>query len=213
MPGAFVLGRLGGRTVLVQQGRCHLYEGFGPDKVCMGVRVMAGLGADTLILTNAAGALDPQFDAGGLMCISDQINFTGVSPLSGPNHEWPGASASPDMSAIYDAGLRDLACRCALELGIRLERGVYIGVRGPQMESPAETACSASGAPMPVGMSSVLEVIAARHMGLRVLGISCLTNKNLPDCMRPAPLEEVIAVAGRAGKDLGRLVEAVVTKL
>lgn len=78
--GAFVLGRLGGRTVLVQQGRCHLYEGFGPDKVCMGVRVMAGLGADTLILTNAAGALDPQFDAGGLMCISDQINFTGASP-------------------------------------------------------------------------------------------------------------------------------------
>ena len=189
--GAFVLGRLGGRTVLVQQGRCHLYEGFGPDKVCMGVRVMAGLGADTLILTNAAGALDPQFDAGGLMCISDQINFTGVSPLSGPNHEAWG-ERFPDMSAIYDAGLRDLACRCALELGIRLERGVYIGVRG---------------------MSSVLEVIAARHMGLRVLGISCLTNKNLPDCMRPAPLEEVIAVAGRAGKDLGRLVEAVVTKL
>ena len=156
---------------------------------------MAGLGADTLILTNAAGALDPQFDAGGLMCISDQINFTGVSPLSGPNHEAWG-ERFPDMSAIYDAGLRDLACRCALELGIRLERGVYIGVRGPQM-----------------GMSSVLEVIAARHMGLRVLGISCLTNKNLPDCMRPAPLEEVIAVAGRAGKDLGRLVEAVVTKL
>ena len=200
--GAFVLGRLGGRTVLVQQGRCHLYEGFGPDKVCMGVRVMAGLGADTLILTNAAGALDPQFDAGGLMCISDQINFTGVSPLSGPNHEAWG-ERFPDMSAIYDAGLRDLACRCALELGIRLERGVYIGVRGPQLESPADA----------VGMSSVLEVIAARHMGLRVLGISCLTNKNLPDCMRPAPLEEVIAVAGRAGKDLGRLVEAVVTKL
>ena len=127
--GAFVQGRLGGRTVLVQQGRCHLYEGFGPDKVCMGVRVMAGLGADTLILTNAAGALDPQFDAGGLMCISDQINFTGVSPLSGPNHEAWG-ERFPDMSAIYDAGLRDLACRCALELGIRLERGVYIGVRG-----------------------------------------------------------------------------------
>ena len=143
--GAFVLGRLGGRTVLVQQGRCHLYEGFGPDKVCMGVRVMAGLGADTLILTNAAGALDPQFDAGGLMCISDQINFTGASPLSGPNHEAWG-ERFPDMSAIYDAGLRDLACACALELGIRLERGVYIGVRGPQMESPA---CSAGGAPMP----------------------------------------------------------------
>ena len=130
--GAFVLGRLGGRTVLVQQGRCHLYEGFGPDKVCMGVRVMAGLGADTLILTNAAGALDPQFDAGGLMCISDQINFTGVSPLSGPNHEAWG-ERFPDMSAIYDAGLRDLACRCALELGIRLERGVYIGVRDPHV--------------------------------------------------------------------------------
>ena len=194
--GAFVLGRLGGRTVLVQQGRCHLYEGFGPDKVCMGVRVMAGLGADTLILTNAAGALDPQFDAGGLMCISDQINFTGVSPLSGPNHEAWGERF-----------------RCALELGSRLERGVYIGVRGPQMESPAETRMFRQWGADAVGMSSVLEVIAARHMGLRVLGISCLTNKNLPDCMRPAPLEEIIAVAGRAGKDLGRLVEAVVTKL
>ena len=197
--GAFVLGRLGGRTVLVQQGRCHLYEGFGPDKVCMGVRVMAGLGADTLILTNAAGALDPQFDAG-------------ASPLSGPNHEAWG-ERFPDMSAIYDAGLRDLACACALELGIRLERGVYIGVRGPQMESPAETRMFRRWGADAVGMSSVLEVIAARHLGMRVLGISCLTNKNLPDCMRPAPLEEVIAVAGRAGKDLGRLEAAVVTKL
>lgn len=210
--GAFVLGDVAGVTVLAQQGRCHLYEGYQPAQVCMGVRVMAGLGVRTVVITNAAGALNPQFDAGSLMAMTDQINFTGATPLAGPNvDEW--GPRFPDMSRIFDPELLALAMESASLLGIRLERGVYIGVRGPQMESPAETRMFRQWGADAVGMSSVLEVIAARHMGLRVLGISCLTNKNLPDCMRPAPLEEVIAVAGRAGKDLGRLVEAVVTKL
>ena len=210
--GAFVLGRLGGRTVLVQQGRCHLYEGFGPDKVCMGVRVMAGLGADTLILTNAAGALDPQFDAGGLMCISDQINFTGVSPLSGPNHEAWG-ERFPDMSAIYDAGLRDLACRCALELGIRLERGVYIGVRGPQMESPAETRMFRQWGADAVGMSTVPEAIAASHCGLPVVALSLITNMAAGMAGKRLDGAEVIEIADQRGPVFQKLVKGIVEVL
>lgn len=208
--GAFVWGRLGrgeaGVPVLAQQGRCHLYEGRSPAQVCMGVRVMAGLGVRTLIITNAAGALNPRFAAGDLMCMADLINHTGVSPLTGPNcHAW--GERFPDMSAPFDPFLQTLALQTALKLGIRLERGVYIGVHGPEMESPAETRMYRQWGADAVGMSTVLEVIAARHLGLRVLGISCLTNKNLPDCMAPVPLEEIIAVACRAGEKLARLIE------
>ena len=198
--GAFVLGDVAGIPVLAQQGRCHLYEGYSPAQVCMGVRVMAGLGIGSLVVTNAAGALNPQFDAGSLMLMTDQINFTGATPLAGPNVEQWGPRF-PDMSCIFDPELRALALESAAMLGIRLERGVYIGVHGPQMESPAETR-----------MYTVLEVLAARHLGLRVLGISCLSNKNLPDCMSPVPIDEVIEVAGKAGRRLERLLLDMVTK-
>lgn len=210
--GAFVWGRLAGVPVLAQLGRCHLYEGRTPAEVCMGVRVMAGLGVRALIITNAAGALAPLFDAGSLMCMSDMINHTGVSPLTGPNCDVFG-ERFPDMSAPFDAGFRRLAREAALRLGLRLEQGVYIGVHGPEMETAAETRMYRQWGADAVGMSTVLEVIAARHRGMRVLGISCLTNKNLPDCMAPAPLAEVIAVAARAGESLGRLLEAVLPEL
>ena len=210
--GAFVLGRLNGVPVLAQQGRCHLYEGRSPDEVCMGVRVMAGLGVRILIITNAAGALNPRFEAGTLMCMADQINHTGASPLAGPGYAVWG-ERFPDMSAPFDPVLQTLALETAGALGIRLERGVYIGVHGPEMESPAETRMYRQWGADAVGMSTVLEVIAARHLGMRVLGVSCLSNKNLPDCMVPVPLTEVIAVAGRAGENLARLLRALVTKL
>lgn len=219
--GAFVWGRFPGRCgedeslarpLLIQQGRCHLYEGREPEEVCMGVRVMAAMNVRTLIVTNAAGALNPRFEAGDLMCMTDFINHTGRSPLMGPNcGDW--GPRFPDMSEPFDPQLRGLALETALKLGMRLESGVYIGVHGPEMESPAETRMYRQWGADAVGMSTVLEVIAARHLGMRVLGISCLSNKNLPDCMRPAPLEEVIAVAERAGKKLGRLLQAMVTKL
>lgn len=178
----------------------------------MGVRVMAGLGVRALVITNAAGALNPLFDAGSLMCMSDMINHTGVSPLTGPNCAGFG-ERFPDMGAPFDAGFRRLAREAALRLGLRLEQGVYIGVHGPEMETAAETRMYRQWGADAVGMSTVLEVIAARHRGMRVLGISCLTNKNLPDCMTPAPLAEVIAVAGRAGESLGRLLEEVLPEL
>ncbi|WP_022659772.1 purine-nucleoside phosphorylase [Desulfovibrio desulfuricans] len=219
--GAFVWGRFDGacgeddsigRYALIQQGRCHLYEGRTPAEVCMGVRVMALMGVKTLVVTNAAGGLNPQFDAGGIMCMSDIINNTGHSPLTGINfEEW--GPRFPDMCAPLDAELRAMAMETAAKMGLRLERGVYIGVHGPEMETPAETRMYRQWGADAVGMSTVLEIIAARHMGMRVLGLSCLTNKNLPDCMTPAPLEEILAVAAVAGKNLGRLIRAMVTKL
>ena len=219
--GAFVWGRFAGacgeddsigRYALIQQGRCHLYEGRTPAEVCMGVRVMALMGVKTLVITNAAGGLNPQFDAGGSMCMSDIINHTGHSPRTGINvEEW--GPRFPDMGAPLDADLRAMAMETAAKMGLRLERGVYIGVHGPEMETPAETRMYRQWGADAVGMSTVLEIIAARHMGMRVLGLSCLTNKNLPDCMTPAPLEEILAVAAVAGKNLGRLIRAMVTKL
>jgi len=165
-----------------------------------------------VVITNAAGALNPQFDAGGLMAITDHINFTGRSPLAGPNvDEW--GDRFPDMSRAYDAGLRDLTLDTARELGIRLERGIYIGVTGPNLETPAETRAFRILGADAVGMSTVLETIAARHMGLDVLGISCLTNKNLPDCMAETSLEEVIATANAAAGKLARLLDGLLGTL
>lgn len=202
--GFFVWGKLAGVSVLAQAGRCHLYEGRSTAEVCMGVRVMAGIGARAVVITNAAGALNPLFEAGELMCIADFINHTGVSPLTGPNYEGFG-ERFPHMGEPFDSKFRCLAQQAALKLGLRLEQGVYIGVHGPEMETAAETRMYRQWGADAVGMSTVLEVIAARHLGMRVLGISCLTNKNLPDCLAPAPLAEVIAVAEKAGDKLGRL--------
>ncbi len=210
--GQFLFGTLGGLPVVLQQGRNHLYEGYQPDDVCMGVRCMAALGARTLIVTNAAGCLNPQWQAGDLMVIADHINTTGRSPLTGENHDAWGLRF-PDMSRAYDPALRELAMRSALNIGIRLESGIYAGVCGPQMETPAETRMLRMLGADAVGMSTVMEVIAARHMGLRVLGFSCLTNKNLPDCMEEAPLEQVIAMATRSGTNLARLIENVVAQM
>ena len=202
--GCFVWGRLAGVAVLAQAGRCHLYEGRSPAEVCMGVRVMACIGARRLVITNAAGALNPLFATGNLMCLADMINHTGVSPLTGPNCEAFG-ERFPHMGQPFDPEFRQLALEAALRLGIRLEQGVYIGVHGPEMETAAETRMYRQWGADAVGMSTVLEVIAARHLGMRVLGLSCLTNKNLPDCLKPAPIAEVIAVAEQTGEELGRL--------
>jgi purine-nucleoside phosphorylase len=194
------------------EGRLHLYEGHAPAAVVLGVRLLAGLGVQTLILTNAAGALNPQFVAGTLMRITDQINCTGQSPLLGPNEDAWGPRF-PDMSRVYDRELGRTADRLALELGLALERGVYAGVLGPSLETPAETRMLRTLGADAVGMSTVLEAIAARHMGLRLLGLSCLTNKNLPDCMAETSLEAVLATAREAEARLSLLLQALLGAL
>jgi len=207
--GAFVAGMLSGIPVLLQQGRSHLYEGATAADVCMGVRVMATLGVKAFVLTNAAGALNPLFNAGSLMVITDQINMTGQSPLTGPNEERWG-SRFPDMSRVYDQELLDIISAQALKQGLTLEKGVYVGIPGPQLETGAETRAYRMLGGDAVGMSTTLEAIAAHHMGVRILGLSCLTNKNLPDCMAKADIEGIIAVAQATGEQLAKLLLAAV---
>jgi len=206
--GRLVVGTLSGRQVALFTGRLHLYEGYSPHQVAFGVRFLAGLGVRTLVLTNAAGALDPGFAAGGLMRLTDHINLTGRNPLVGPNDETLGPRF-PDMSRTYCPRLGAVADRAALACGLRLERGVYAGVLGPSLETPAETRMLRLLGADAVGMSTVTEVIAARHLGLSVLAISCLTNVNLPDCMAETTIEDVLRTAKRAEADLTRLLGAI----
>jgi purine-nucleoside phosphorylase len=207
-----VAGRLCGVPAIVQRGRCHLYEGRSPEEVCMGTRVMAGLGIAALVITNSAGALNPQFEAGNLMLITDHINRTGRSPLTGPNVDSWGPRF-PDMSEVYDPDLMAIAEKQALALGLRLERGVYVGLHGPELETRAETRALRILGADAVGMSTVLEVIAARHMGLKVLGISCLSNKNLPDCMERVSIKDIIAISEQAGAGLEKLLLAALPEI
>jgi purine-nucleoside phosphorylase len=209
--GRFVAGRMFGVPVLAQQGRCHLYEGRSPAEVAAGVRVIALCGAGGLIVANAAGALNPRFESGTLMLIDDHINCTGASPLTGLDD---GAGPRfPDMSRAYDPEYIRLAEDAALRLALRLEKGVYVGVAGPQMETRAETRRYRMMGGDAVGMSTVMEVIAAVHAGLRVLGFSCLTNRNLPDCMVPVAVEDIIAVAEKVGADLSALLGVLLPRL
>lgn len=207
--GRLIAGTLSGSQVLVWQGRFHLYEGYTPAEICLGVRVSALLGAHALIATNAAGALNPLHNPGELLVITDHVNLTGESPLTGPNVDHWGPRF-PDMSRAYSPRLLDLAEKQALRLGMRLEKGVYAGVRGPQLETPAETRMLRMMGADAVGMSTVMEVVAAKHMGMEILGLSCLVNKNLPDCMAEVTIEEVLAVAEKTGAKLNALVEAMV---
>lgn len=215
--GRFVLGKLNygdnhSVEVIIQDGRCHLYEGNRPSAVCIGIRTMATLGIHSLIISNAAGALNPQFDTGDLMMITDQINLTGKSPLVGENFEQWGERFI-DMSKVYDPEYQELCLKSAKELGIRLERGVFVQVLGPQLETPAETRYLRTIGADAVAMSTAIEVIAARHLGLRVLGISCLTNKNLPDCMAETSLEEIINAANSAEKKFSKLIQDMIFKI
>lgn len=210
--GAFVAGSVNGVPVLLQQGRCHLYEGRSPEEICMGVRVMGLLGVKALIITNAAGAINPRFESGSLMLIEDQINFTGKSPLTGPDAEALGPRF-PDMSRPYDPDIGRVLEDSALGQGIRLEKGVYFCIPGPQLETRAETRAYRLLGGDAVGMSTALEAIAAVHMGIRLAGISCLTNKNLPDCMEKATMEDIIATAKKTEGALQALLSAALPRI
>lgn len=210
--GQLIWGRLGGREVLVFQGRFHAYEGYSWHQVTFPVRVMAALDIKLLIITNAAGGLNPRFRAGELMLICDHINLMGDNPLVGPNVDHWGPRF-PDFSAVYDQNLRALAEQVALEQGIVLRQGVYVAVKGPSLETPAETRFLRLIGGDAVGMSSVPEVIVAVHAGMRILGLSVISNINLPDAMAPISITEIIQVVGQAEPRLIRLLVGLLKKL
>lgn len=207
--GRLIHGHIEQTPVLALEGRFHLYEGYSPEQVCSGVRLLALLGARTLVITNAAGALNPRFNTGSIMLISDQINMSGQNPLIGPNVQAWGPRF-PDMSQVFCPHLQQLALEKALTLGLRLEKGTYIGVHGPCLETPAETRAYQRLGADAIGMSTVMETIAAKHMGMKILGLSCLTNKNTPDCMAETSLEEIIHEAQKTGTDLHKLLSAII---
>lgn len=210
--GMLVFGRLGGIEVAVMSGRVHLYEGYSPDQVVFGVRVLGKLGVTALVLTNAAGGIDLSLSRGGLVLISDHINLQGSNPLVGPNDESLGLRF-PDMSVAYSAGYREIAKETAAELGIPLGEGVYAGLLGPSYETPAEIRhLRAIGADL-VGMSTVPEVIAANHMGMKVLAISCVTNMAAGILPQKISHEEVLETGVMVRGTLVKLLTALLPRL
>ena len=212
--GRLILGSLEGRAVAVLQGRAHLYEGHAAWDLALPVRVIADLGVEALIVTNAAGGLNPAFAAGDLMVIDDHINFTGTNPLVGRDDEGLGPRF-PDMSRAYDPALRDAALAASRAEGVAVHTGVYVGVLGPSYETPAEIEMLARWGADAVGMSTVTEVIAARHLGLRVLGISVITNALGRGARGAQPLAhaEVLAVGSEVGPRVARFVRRVLRTL
>ncbi|MDO3677086.1 purine-nucleoside phosphorylase [Paenibacillus ehimensis] len=200
--GQFVIGKLEGKNVIVMQGRFHYYEGYSMKKVVFPIYVMKQLGVQSLVITNAAGGMNRAFQAGDLMLISDQLNLTGDNPLIGINHPELGPRF-PDMSRAYTPEFRELAKRIAAQMGqergeaIRLQEGVYAGISGPNYLPPAELTMLANLGGDAVGMSTVGEVIAASHAGLKVLGISCITDMAIGEELEPLTHEQVVAVANR----------------
>jgi purine-nucleoside phosphorylase len=213
--GNLIIGRAPrpeGKAVFCMQGRFHYYEGYSMAEITYPVRVMAALGIRTLILTNACGGLDPSFVPGDLMLVTDHINFTGNNPLIGPNAEDFGPRF-PDMSKIYTPELCALAKRCAAALGIPLREGVYLGYSGPSFETPAEIRVFRSFGAGAVGMSTVPEAIVARHCGMRVLALSCVTNLGAGMLDQPLSAEEVTETAGRAEERFTRLIMEIIKNI
>jgi len=210
--GTLAFGPIGSVTAMVMEGRFHLYEGYDAKEVAFPVRVMSRLGAEILIISSAAGGLHPLFQGGDLMMVTDHLNLTGRNPLIGPNLEEFGPRF-PDMSRVYDRDLMALARRKALELSIPLKEGVYAGILGPSLETPAETRFLRTIGADAVGMSTVLEVITAVHCGMKILVIVAISNVNLPDCMKETSIEEVIKMAEKAGKKLAPLLKEIVLSI
>ncbi len=196
----------GNQTIALCAGRQHLYEGYSAQEVCTLVYTLSALGVNTLVVTNAAGALNPEYRPGDVMMIEDHINFTGHNPVIGQDNQF--GITFPDMSQTYDQALRHRLENTALAKGIGLRKGVYIGVTGPSLETSAERRMFRAWGADAVGMSSVLEVIAAKHAGMNVLGLSAITNLALGDAnQQPDTLEEVLAHAAVAGAKIKTLLE------
>lgn len=209
--GKLVVGRRAGRRVAALSGRAHYYEGHPMDAVTFGVRVMARLGVKALLLTNAAGGVNTAFSAGALMVIDDHINLLGANPLMGPNDERLGPRF-PDMTEVYSRRLRAVADAVAAERGLALAHGVYVAVTGPSYETPAEIRFFRAIGADAVGMSTVPEAIAARHMGVEVLGLSCITNMAAGVLPQPLHHDEVMETARRVKHDFIALLDGVLAR-
>jgi len=210
--GRLLFGTLGGMPVTVMQGRIHLYEGYTPLQVTFPIRVMRQLGITTLVVSNAAGGFDPAFQPGDIMIITDHINLTGANALIGPNEAGWGIRF-PDMNHVYDPDLQTLALAAAGQCGIPLQQGVYAGLTGPSLETPAEVRYLKVIGADAVGFSTVQEAIVAVHGGMRVLGLSIITNINNPDRPVPATVEEIIAVANTAAPKLEHLIQTILERM
>jgi len=204
--GNLLRGRLQGREVLVLQGRFHYYEGYSTLELTLPVRVLALLGVEILLLTNAAGGLNPALEPGAILVIQDHLNFIGENPLRGPNvDEW--GPRFPDLSQPYDPLLIAAVRQAAVRLGLPpVAGGVYVAIPGPSLETPAETRYLRNCGADAVGMSTVPEVIVARHAGMRVLALSLIANVNNPDNLAPIRLDEIISRVRTAAPALQRLI-------
>ena len=210
--GCLVHGSLNGRDILVFQGRIHMYEGYSPELVTFPVRLLQVLGVPMLILTNAAGGINLDFSAGDIMLIRDHINLTGKNPLAGP-HEDSFGVRFPDMTRVYDPDLCRRAVGVAAQEDIQLQSGVYVGLLGPSLETPAETRFLKNIGADAVGFSTVMEAIAGVQAGMKILGVSLITNINDPDAPEQTSLEAVVETAAKASEKLNRIITGFVGQL
>jgi len=210
--GRMMVGTLESKTILAMQGRFHLYEGYSPQEVTFPIRVMQQMGVSKLIISNAAGGLNPAYQTGDLMIIADHINLTGTNPLIGPNvDDW--GIRFPDMMAAYDKQMIELAETSARDSGFGIRKGIYVGLAGPSLETPAEVRFLQTIRADAVGFSTVQEVIAAVHGRMKVLGLSTITNVHNPDEPEPATVDEIIEVAAAAVPNLEKVIRGVLKGL
>ncbi len=210
--GELIFGNLNNVHVMAMKGRFHTYEGWSMQEITFPVRVMKALGVEVVIVSNAAGGLNPQFRNGDIMLITDHINLLGDNPLIGFNDDELGLRF-PDMCDCYPKILRDLAEETALEQNLRIVHGVYVAVQGPNLETAAEYRYLRSIGADAVGMSTVPEVVVAIHSGMKVLGFSIITDMGLPDALTPCTLEDIISIANAADDRMAKLIFALAPKL
>ncbi|MFB0841942.1 purine-nucleoside phosphorylase [Paenibacillus oleatilyticus] len=210
--GELLLGKVEGKHVLMMKGRFHMYEGYGVETVSFPVRVMKELGVEKLLVTNAAGGINTSFEVGDLMLIRDHINFTFRNPLIGPNHSELGVRF-PDMSEAYSRRLREAAKEVAAEQGLKLQEGVYLGLLGPSYETPAEIRMMRTLGGDAVGMSTVPEVVVARHAGIEVLGFSCISNMAAGILDQPLSHAEVMETTERVKPKFLKLVLGIISRI
>ena len=210
--GTLVAGKLAGKPMIALEGRFHIYEGYTQHEITFPVRVMAMMGIKYLLISSAAGGLNPQFETGDLMIVTDHINLTGTNPLIGPNLDTFGPRF-PDMTQVYKPDLIKLAREKALKEEILVRQGVYVGLMGPSLETPAETRFLRMIGSDAVGMSTVPEAIVGVHCGMDIGAIVVITNMNLPDCMEKTSIDDVIATAQQSGIKLACLWERIIESL